>query len=186
MSSRNSLIGFIKPQDLRPRWVFRRFSVFFLVHRGKLSGLFYLISTRTQFCLLPAPCPSQSHWVGGLSHTPLSFLGLATLLLYISFFFFLLKILLNFGAEKGNLHFNCSLIDMPQQECGRPNNDPEKAIHILTPEPTNGTLYSKAVLWMWAKCNYQCSCKTETGRSEIIVRDVMTETRGRSYLCKGS
>ena len=54
--------------------------------------------------------------------------------------FFLLKSLLNSGAEKGNLHFNCSLIAMPQQDCDRPNNDPEKDIHILTPEPTNGTL----------------------------------------------
>lgn len=86
--------------------------------------------------------------LGKRAVTLLCFLVLATHLLHIYIFIYLLKSLLNSGAEKGNLYFNCSLIDMPQQDYGRPNNDPEKDIHILTPEPTDGTLYSKAALWM--------------------------------------
>lgn len=154
------------------------------VHRGKLSGLFYLISTRTQFCLFPGPMPFLVT-LGKRAVTLLRFLVLATHLLHI-FFFYFIKEPVKFWCWERELYFNCSLIDMPQQDYGRPNNDPEKDIHILTPEPTDGTLYSKAALWMWAKCNYQCSSKTETGGSELIVRDVVTETRGRSYLWKRS
>lgn len=71
------------------------------VHRGKLSGLFYLISTRTQFCLFPGPMPFLVT-LGKRAVTLLRFLVLATHLLHIFFFFILLKSLLNSGAEKGN------------------------------------------------------------------------------------
>lgn len=82
MSSRNSLINFIKAQNLSPRWYLGD-SLVLSVYREKLSGLDILSDKYWKpVCLFLGPMPSSAT-VGNMAVTRLPFIVLTTLLLDI-------------------------------------------------------------------------------------------------------